>query len=84
MEQPDVVPSEHRKRAGAWVSARNNPTDTFCRNIVQAGFPTVEQLGLFKVDSWPAPLWLYQVRLHLNMPAPAQTIRLAADGEKHV
>lgn len=44
----------------------------------------MEQLGLFKVDSWPAPLWLYQVRLLLRTPAPAQTIRLAADGEKHV
>jgi hypothetical protein len=27
----------------------------------QAGFPTVEQLGLFKLESWPTPMWLYQV-----------------------
>lgn len=31
---------------------------------LQAGFPTVEQLGLFKLNSWPAPIWLYQV-LHM-------------------
>jgi hypothetical protein len=29
--------------------------------LLQAGFPTVEQLGLFKLNSWPAPIWLYQV-----------------------
>ncbi len=27
-----------------------------------AGFPTIEQLGLFRLAAWPAPIWLYQAR----------------------
>jgi hypothetical protein len=26
----------------------------------QAGFPTIEQLGLFKLEAWGAPIWIYQ------------------------
>ena len=28
----------------------------------QAGFPTIEQLGLFKLEAWGAPIWIYQAR----------------------
>jgi len=28
--------------------------------LPQAGFPTIEQLGLFKLEAWGAPLWIYQ------------------------
>lgn len=27
----------------------------------QAGFPTVKQIGLYQLKSWPSPLWLYEV-----------------------
>ena len=30
-------------------------------DMAPAGFPVVEQLGQYKVQSWPAPLWVYQV-----------------------
>jgi hypothetical protein len=43
------------------------PLDVAAARLAQdmagAGFPVVEQLGQYKVDSWPAPLWVYQVRL---------------------
>lgn len=38
--------------------------------MLQAGFPTVEQLGLYKLNSWPAAIWLYQV---MDMPEMAAT-----------
>ena len=37
----------------AWLNLRH----TMC----QAGFPQVEQLGMYKLEAWPAPLWIYQV-----------------------
>ncbi|KAL4419982.1 hypothetical protein ABPG75_007080 [Micractinium tetrahymenae] len=37
-----------------------------------AGFPVVEQLGQYKVDSWPAPLWVYQVTQLLGRPLHRQ------------
>ena len=30
------------------------------QDMATAGFPVVEQLGLYKVESWPAPVWVYQ------------------------
>ena len=35
----------------------------------QAAFPTLEQLGLFKLEAWPAPMWIYQV-CSLDPPPP--------------
>jgi hypothetical protein len=35
---------------------------TSLQDMAAAGFPVVEQLGQFKMDSWPQPLWVYQVR----------------------
>lgn len=35
---------------------------TALQDMAGAGFPVVEQLGQYKVESWPAPLWVYQVR----------------------
>lgn len=32
-------------------------------NMGQAAFPTLEQLGLFKLEAWPAPIWIYQVSI---------------------
>ena len=32
-------------------------------NMGQAAFPTLEQLGLFKLEAWPAPIWIYQVSM---------------------
>lgn len=42
-----------------------------------AGFPVVEQLGQYKVESWPAPLWVYQVR-RLGQGGGVQRTRVAA------
>lgn len=36
--------------------------------MAAASFPVVEQLGQFKVDSWPAPLWIYQVGWGWRLP----------------
>ncbi len=40
-----------------------------------AGFPTIEQLGLFRLAAWPAPIWLYQAR---PRPLPCDPRRRAA------
>ena len=37
----------------AWLNLRHN--------MCEAGFPQVEQLGMYKLEAWPAPLWIYQV-----------------------
>ena len=37
----------------AWLNLRHSMCD--------AGFPQVEQLGMYKLEAWPAPLWIYQV-----------------------
>ena len=39
----------------AWLNLRHSMCD--------AGFPQVEQLGMYKLEAWPAPLWIYQVGL---------------------
>ena len=39
----------------AWLNLRHN--------MCEAGFPQVEQLGMYKLEAWPAPLWIYQVPL---------------------
>jgi len=39
----------------AWLRLRGN--------MFTAGFPIVEQLGLYKLASWPVPIWVYQVIL---------------------
>ncbi len=39
--------------------------ERLCSTMPAAGFPTVEQLGLFRLAAWPAPMWLYQARLLL-------------------
>jgi hypothetical protein len=35
-----------------------------------AGFPTVKQIGLYQLQSWPTPIWLYEASAlptsHLN------------------
>jgi class 3 adenylate cyclase len=38
----------------AWARLRGN--------MSAAGFPVVEQLGLYKLAAWPVPMWIYQVR----------------------
>lgn len=38
------------------------------QDMAAAGFPVVEQLGQFKMDSWPQPLWVYQVTQLLGRP----------------
>ena len=40
----------------AWLNLRHSMCD--------AGFPQVEQLGMYKLEAWPAPLWIYQVCFH--------------------
>jgi len=40
----------------AWLNLRHSMCD--------AGFPQVEQLGMYKLEAWPAPLWIYQVGLY--------------------
>ena len=37
----------------AWVRLRGS--------MFSAGFPVVEQLGLYKFNAWPVPIWVYQV-----------------------
>ncbi|KAL3147560.1 hypothetical protein ABBQ38_014613 [Trebouxia sp. C0009 RCD-2024] len=44
----------------AWLNLRHNMAD--------AGFPQVEQLGMYKLEAWPAPLWIYQVSHQLGRP----------------
>ncbi|KAK9829405.1 hypothetical protein WJX72_005653 [[Myrmecia] bisecta] len=44
----------------AWLNLR--------KSMSMAGFPTVEQLGLFKLEAWPAPMWIYQVSHLLGKP----------------
>ena len=39
--------------------------ERLCLTMPAAGFPTVEQLGLFRLAAWPAPMWLYQARCPL-------------------
>lgn len=39
-----------------WFAAQ----DRLVHATLQAGFPTIEQLGLFKLEAWGAPLWIYQ------------------------
>lgn len=36
-------------------------------NMAAAGFPTVKQIGLFKLQSWPSPVWIYEVSTQLCM-----------------
>lgn len=38
----------------AWVRLRGD--------MATAGFPTVEQLGLYKFEAQQTPIWIYQVR----------------------
>lgn len=40
--------------------------ERLCLTMPAAGFPTVEQLGLFRLAAWPAPMWLYQARCALT------------------
>lgn len=52
----------------AWIRLRGN--------MFAAGFPVVEQLGLYKLNAWPVPICIYQVtvlhvvttRAHRSMP----------------
>ncbi|DBA77690.1 TPA: hypothetical protein ACH3X2_008392 [Trebouxia sp. C0005] len=44
----------------AWLNLRHSMCD--------AGFPQVEQLGMYKLEAWPAPLWIYQVSHQLGRP----------------
>ena len=37
----------------AWLNLRHNMCD--------AGFPQVEQLGMYKLEAWLDPFWIYQV-----------------------
>ncbi len=43
----------------AWLNLRHSMCD--------AGFPQVEQLGMYKLEAWPAPLWIYQVGLYRKL-----------------
>ena len=42
-------------------------------NMAAAGFPTIKQIGLFQLNSWPTPIWLYEVRLAAWRARPAST-----------
>lgn len=42
------------------------------QGMASASFPVVEQLGQFMVDSWPAPIWIYQVTQLLGRPLHRQ------------
>lgn len=44
----------------AWVRLRGS--------MFAAGFPVVEQLGLYKLDAWPVPIWVYQVSIVTQQP----------------
>ena len=44
----------------AWEKLRDN--------MASASFPVVEQLGLYKLESWPEPVWIYQVTRLLSRP----------------
>ena len=33
------------------------------QNMAGAGFPTVEQIGLFRLENSPQPTWIYQVSM---------------------
>jgi hypothetical protein len=48
-------------RTGSYALTLRPDVTASLHQSLQAGFPTVEQLGLFKLNSWPAPIWLYQV-----------------------
>ena len=53
--------------------------ERLCLTMPAAGFPTVEQLGLFRLAAWPAPMWLYQVRCALTVPLhPSYRLSLVA------
>ena len=55
----------------AWLNLRHN--------MCQAGFPQVEQLGMYKLEAWPAPVWIYQVT-----PPPLLTVPLPLLCCRHV
>ncbi|EIE20201.1 hypothetical protein COCSUDRAFT_67530 [Coccomyxa subellipsoidea C-169] len=44
----------------AWVRLRGS--------MFAAGFPVVDQLGLYKLNAWPVPIWVYQVRQLMTRP----------------
>lgn len=46
--------------------------------MAAASFPVVEQLGQYKFDSWPAPLWVYQVTQLLGRPLHRQPAPISA------
>ena len=35
-------------------------------NMAAAGFPTIKQIGLFKLNAWPSPMWLYEVCMQIR------------------
>ncbi|PSC75196.1 Helicase sen1 [Micractinium conductrix] len=47
------------------------------QDMATAGFPVVEQLGLYKVESWPAPVWVYQVTQLLERPLHRQPLPIS-------
>ena len=53
---------------GAQVLLSQEAWERLCLTMPAAGFPTVEQLGLFRLAAWPAPMWLYQARCPLACP----------------
>ena len=54
----------------AWVRLRGS--------MFAAGFPVVEQLGLYKLDAWPVPIWVYQVSIVTQQPGRHLYNRLVA------
>lgn len=38
----------------AWLRLRGN--------MAAAGFPVIAQIGQYKLNNWPSPIWVYEVR----------------------
>ncbi|CAL8470951.1 g10493 [Coccomyxa elongata] len=61
----------------AWVRLRGN--------MFAAGFPVVEQLGLYKLNAWPVPICIYQIKQLMTRPlsrtfGPLRRIELVEPG----
>ena len=57
------------------------------QNMAGAGFPTVEQIGLFRLENSPQPTWIYQVSMAAvlggNADAAACAGQLLGDAASH-
>ncbi len=76
-QRPASVGAQARptRRAGRQVLLSQDAWEHLQGAMPAAGFPTIEQLGLFRLAAWPAPIWLYQAR---PRPLPCDPRRRAA------